>query len=420
MKRIAFKTLGCKTNQYDTECMMEACRRAGLEVVTFDAEADAYVINTCTVTALADAEGRQVIRRAKRRAPKALVIACGCSVQNEAEEVRNLQEVDAVFGVRCMADLLCYLREELDIKHDEFEMTSLIPTDQSRARALLKVQDGCNKRCTYCAVWRARGPSRSLALDEVYSAYQQLSFYPEIMLTGVHIGQYGNDLYPPTSVYELLEILLKDNQGPRIRLNSLDPDECDDRLVNILAHPRMCRHVHLSVQSCDEDVLRAMGRTYRLSHVKKLVETLVSRIPGVAVGMDLIAGFPGESEEQHKNTKAFLEQLPVAFLHVFPFSARPGSKAAAMGEQIAKDVRKARARELIEIGKVKKKEFLRHLVGQSLEAVVVSRKRDKHGTVKAVSDNYATIRSTKGVYGELIRVRVVDADDEEVHGNELG
>ncbi len=433
MTRVAFTTLGCKSNHYDTECLIEACRSNGYEIVSFDECADAYVINTCTVTMLADAESRQLMRRAKRRSSTARVIAIGCSTQNDAATYRAIGEVDAVFGVRCVEEVLGYLNKAVDhrprkpgsgTQHFPPENVvarpqarPMVPTQQSRARALLKIQDGCDHRCTYCAVWRARGPSVSVPSDEVLQGFAALKEYPEVMLTGIHVGQYGRDCAPNIGFAHLVHTLAE-SKGPRVRIGSLNPDELDDKLCALFRHPQVCRHLHLSLQSGAPRVLAAMGRTYTPDHVAASIAGLVTRVPGMAVGMDVIAGFPGETLEDHRATVAFISALPVALLHVFPYSPRPGTPAAAMPQQVPQVERKRRAQELLAVGRAKRSSFATRQIGTEAFAVVTARAPDAEGYVTAVTDNYVTMRlcGDGSEYGTGGRVRLTAMAGEEVRG----
>ncbi len=436
MKRIAFTTLGCKSNQYDGEVMREACRRAGFEVVAFDEPAEVYVINTCTVTALADAQGRQLVRRARRKSPDAAIIVVGCSSQNDPDAFGAMPEVDAVLGVRCVDALMRLLErrgasgippsvtteggnargQSAPLKSETLHEYG-VPTEQTRARALLKIQDGCDRRCTYCAVWRARGPSTSLSIDEVVERYRALGAYPEAMLTGIHIGQYGRDQSPATSLWDLLERLVQEEGGPRLRLGSLDPDEFDERLVDLMGRERLCRHVHLSVQSGSAGILKAMGRAYRPDDIARAVSLLARAVPGIAIGADLIAGFPGETESDHRATVELVEALPFTMVHVFPFSPRPGTVAAELPGEVPLSERKRRARELLEVGTRKRARFITSQIGAKAPAVVVSRKPDATSAMRAVTDNYINVRCPAGPdsYGRAVTVRIDSIDDGEVY-----
>lgn len=414
LKKTAITTLGCKANQYDSECISAACRRAGFEVVGFDDEADVYIVNTCTVTAIADQQARQMLRRTKRRAPGARIIAVGCSVQNNREDYEAIDEVDAVFGVRATDEIVAYLLRTIFGSRFTVHGSRLVPTKQSRARALLKIQDGCDRRCTYCAVWKARGQSTSVAIEDVRKSYGALSHYPEVMITGIHIGRYGDDLDQDIDVCGLIQHLLE-YEGPRIRLSSLNPDEFDDRFVELLKRDRVCRHVHLSVQSLADPVIESMGRSYSAMDVERVVSMLSDSVPGVAVGADIIAGFPGETDDDHRATLETIERLPFGYLHVFPYSERPGTKAADMENQVPKSVRKDRAREIIDLAKEKKRQFYERQTGELVEAVVVSRKPDACGRVRAVADNYIMLVAPAGpAYGTIARARIEKVNGEEV------
>lgn len=292
------------------------------------------------------------------------------------------------------------------------------PIHQSRARALLKIQDGCDRRCTYCAVWKARGASTSVAIQDVRDGYRALSQYPEIMITGIHIGQYGDDLDENVTIYDLVQGLSNGEGGPRIRLSSLNPDECDHRLTAIFNNDRVCRHVHLSVQSLADPVIKAMGRSYTVDDVERIVSELHAAVPGIAIGADIIAGFPGETVEDHRATVEMIEKLPFSYLHVFPYSARPGTKAAEREDQVSNKERKDRAREIMELAGEKKKKFCEQQRGEIVEAVVVSRKPDACGRVRAVADNYVALIAPEGpAYGTIARARIEELNDEEVRAS---
>lgn len=405
--RVSFRTLGCKSNQYDTEQMAEVCRQAGFDVVPSNAAADVCVINTCTVTALADAQGRQMLRRMRRACPQAHLIAVGCGVTVDGCAYRRAG-ADVVFGVRCAGELVTYLRKRIELCGDDGMTMPLVPMRQLRARALLKIQDGCNSRCTYCAVWRARGTSISIKPQEVLGAYRALSAYPEVMLTGIHIGQYGRDLDPPTSLWDVVSSLADESDGPRIRLGSLDPDDIGDAAAAVFGARRVCRHVHISIQSGSARVLGMMGRSYRPVDIQRAADMLAHSVPGIGIGADLIAGFPGETDDDHRETLAMIEHMPVSFVHVFPFSSRPDTEAASMPAQIPVAVRRRRARELIELGKRRRISFAASQRGAVVEAVVVSRAPDRRGMMRAVTDNYLSIAcpARPESYGRFLKVRI--------------
>ncbi len=413
MTRISFTTLGCKTNHYDTGVMAKVCAAAGFEVVAHGESADVHVINTCTVTESADAQGRNLVRRVIRDNPDAIVIVCGCSSQVDGVRYKNIAGVRHVLGVRSEAKLL----EVLGGK-DLIGSRALM---QDRARAFLKIQDGCDNRCAYCIVSFARGPSRSAPIDDVRNEADALSAagHREIILTGVHVGRYGRDLNPRTSLPKLISDLSGSVKNCRIRVSSLDPDEIDDETVYAISTPAVCRHVHLSLQSGCDEVLEMMGRTPGAARYLKTIESLTVRIPGVAVGADIITGFPGETDEYFKKTRNFVEQAPLAYLQVFPYSRRPGTDAESMKDQIPVSVRKERAKKLLEISAAKRAAFYQSQIGKTLAAIVVTKASDKKGNLKAVSDNYVPILVPAGrlKYREIYNVEVMRSDKDKAYGN---
>lgn len=415
--RIAFTTFGCKTNQFDTEQLIDLCRKMGFEIVSCDEVASIYVVNTCTVTSVADAQARQMIRRLKRQNPNSKIIAVGCSVQNHKNCYLELGDVDFALGVRCADELMQVLQNEISgCDKCEVNLPCEMPIKQSRARALLKIQDGCNMRCTYCAVWMARGKSSSVPSSSVIESYKKLTHYDEVMLTGVHIGQYGLDLDPKISFWQLLHMLVSKTDGPRIRLGSLNPNEIDETALSLLKNRRICRHIHLSVQSCSKNVLSRMGRKYSPEDIISVVYDISKKVPDIAIGADIIVGFPGESEEDHKYTLELIEALPISYLHVFPYSLRPGTVASKLPGNLTNAVKKARARELIKLGSAKKREFIQSQIGKSFDAVVISRKPDSRGFVNAVTDNYITltIPTDNCAYGKIKSAYITNIENEEV------
>jgi threonylcarbamoyladenosine tRNA methylthiotransferase MtaB len=335
--RVALKTLGCKVNQYDSQEIREAFEQAGYVLVPFEEAADVYVINSCTVTGEADKDARKLARNAKRRSPGALVVMTGCYAATRADEVGAIPEVDLVVprtgtGPLCVPD------------HDP--QAVLVACVQGRkeglsrfpghTRAFVKVQDGCDSRCAYCVVPLARGPSRSRPLPEALAQVTQFARagHREVVLVGVHLGMYGQDFAPPVTLAELVRQCLRVEGLGRLRLSSLEPREVTDELVELIAEhapqpgqpgPFLCRHLHLPLQSGDDEVLRRMGRPYDAAVFAELVCRVAGRIPGVALGADVMVGFPGETDEAFANTVQLIEALPLTYLHVFSYSRRPGT-----------------------------------------------------------------------------------------------
>lgn len=400
MTDISFTTLGCKTNHYDTDVMAGACVKAGFNVVKDAGCAGVCVINTCTVTGASDAQGRNLIRRIIRANPGAKIIVCGCSSQVDPERYKNIEGVHHVLGVRCTDELLDILKECHRVKT---EWRQSEPVLQDRARAFLKIQDGCDRRCAYCAVSMARGRSGSVPVPEVLRKRDELldAGFKEIVLTGIHIGRFGSDLSPGTSLAQLIIELVDDPRDFKIRVSSLDPEEIGDEMIVALNHLKVCRHVHLSLQSGSGDVLLMMGRGGNVQNYAEKIRSLARTIHGISIGADVIAGFPGETEEHFEETKRFVEELPFAYLHVFPFSPRPETKAATMPNQVPERIRGQRAKKLKEISDRKRINFYKSQTGEILEAVIVSKRPVKEGWYKAVSDNYIPVM----VKGEGIKYK---------------
>jgi len=433
---VAFITLGCKTNHYDTDVMAQACAKAGLEVVPPSSQADAYVINTCAVTRAADARGRNIIRRVIRNNPDAIVIVCGCSSEVDADRYRNIEGVDYVLGVRAAEELMkivmCHreeppstsLRAGSGRRGDHMGLLRYTRNDisahQPRARAFLKIQDGCNNRCAYCIVPHARGESRSVKPADVQNDVKKLlkAGHREIILTGVHIGQYGKDLTPQISAAGLIQKLLDETDNCRFRISSLDPDEMGDEMIKVLGHPGVCRHVHLSLQSGSDEVLEMMGRRSGMNDYEKLIQRLAVQVPGIAIGADIITGFPGETEGLFEQTVKFVERMPFAYLHVFPYSPRPMTRAATMSDQVPVPVRTQRAKRLMEISEKKRAVFYEGQLGKKAGVVIVSKRADREGRFKGISDNYLPLMIPgKGLkYREVYNVTITKFDKGNIYG----
>ncbi len=420
--RVAFSTLGCKQNQFETEALKAMLPRGDYAVVPFTDAADLYVINTCTVTAEADADSRQTIRRAIRRNPAARIVVTGCYAQVSPQEVRAIQGVDLVLGnaekPRFLLQIQGLAKQQGspvmavgDIGRRRVFDGLRVSLDVDRTRAYLKVQDGCNYHCAFCIVPAARGPNRSLPPEAVLEELRRLDAagYPEVVLTAIHLGTYGRDLAPPTSLVALLRRIEDLPLRCRVRLTSLDPHEVTDDLIEVLAGSRrLCRHLHIAVQSGDDGVLRAMRRAYPAQRFREAVEWAAVAVPGIAIGGDVIVAFPGETDAAFENTYRLLEDLPIAYFHVFPYSRRPGTAAATMREQVPPDVRAERGRRLRALVARKAAAFRAGLHGQVVDAVVLHRRERAGGRLEALTDNYvrAFLDGPDELMGRRIPVRL--------------
>ncbi len=387
-KTFCVTTLGCKANQYDSSAMEEGLSwELGLRAVSFPGPADVCIINTCTVTASSDRQSRQLIRRARRENPGAVVIVTGCYAEVSAAEVAGLEEADYVIGNSAKADIARYINRV----SDGGSITSFAPAGEGvpwslrsssasgRTRINLKIQDGCDRSCSYCIIPRARGGSRSLPAGKILGEIDEIvrRGFKEIVLTGIHLGGWGRDLSAPKEITGLLKKIEEKNYPCRFRISSIDPDEVTDDFVHALAgSASICNHLHLALQSGDDKILKAMRRTHDSALFRDKVLGLRERVQGINIGVDVIVGFPGEGEAEFENTYSFLKSLPVSYLHVFPFSPRAGTAAFDMKGRVDGQVIKERCARLRELGDEKKRSFYKTFIGVEAE-VLIEGKRDK-------------------------------------------
>jgi threonylcarbamoyladenosine tRNA methylthiotransferase MtaB len=423
--KVAITTLGCKANQYDSWAMEEALARGGLTVVEFPEPADAYVINTCTVTGKTDYQSRQLIRRARRTNPDATIVVTGCYAEVNSKEVLRVEGVDYVLGNPGKGEVLEYILRgrpsngpetapgpSPDKATDGVPMTLRARGSSNRTRASLKLQDGCDRRCTYCIIPRARGVSRSLPLGDVEREIDAFVAhgYKEIVLTGIHLGAYGEDLSGQTGLTTILRLIEKRRWPCRFRISSLDPDEVTDELIEILkTSESICNHMHLPLQSGSKAILKSMGRNYTPGAFADVVWRLFKAVPGVAIGTDIIAGFPGEGAAEFDETYDMVRDLPLSYLHIFPFSVRDHTPAAAYPGVVAKRTVKDRCRRLKELNAVKRNDFYKRFVG-STATVLVESSRDKHtGLAKGKSKNYIPVLLEHGAPDRPVNNTIVRA-----------
>ncbi len=403
-------TLGCKANQYDTAAMEEGLLSTrGLREVPFPGPADVCIINTCTVTASSDAQSRQLIRRARRRSPEAVIIVTGCYAEVSAEELQGVEEADYILGNRAKAEVMEYLERgrrkgrPVVVRGPAGEgVPWSLRTDSAsgRTRMNLKIQDGCDRHCSYCIIPRARGASRSLGPDKILAEVRDLAArgFREIILTGIHLGAWGRDLEPRESLPSLLRLLDKEALPCRFRISSLDPDEVTDELVDILKESRsICNHLHLALQSGDDGILRAMRRTHGADLFREKVLTLTEAVADISIGVDVIAGFPGEGEAEFNRTYRLLEDLPVAYLHVFPFSPRRGTLASEMSARVPGPVIKERSAMLRALGEEKKRAFYERFVGSEAEVIVEAGRYAEPGQLRGKTRNYIPVLVRPGL-----------------------
>lgn len=425
MTRVAITTLGCKTNQFESAAMIETLRKEGFAVVPFDGQADVYLINTCTVTARTDAESRKLIRRASRRNPGSRIVVTGCYAQVAPEQLAAMSEVELVIGNEEKRRLPEILKRGLTQSRvqvagiDEISRgeTLHLESFSEHTRAFLQIQNGCDSYCSYCIVPFARGRSRSVPQDKVMEGVARLSGegYREIVLTGIHLGNYGRDLTPATSLLGLVMQIEQGGVAGRIRLGSIEPVDLTPELIEFSAGSKIiCPHFHIPLQSGSYAVLARMNRGYDSRYFRRLVNRIDSAIPDVCIGFDVIAGFPGETDEEFTETLSLITELPAAYLHVFPFSSRPGTKAAEMPGHLPSRVVTERAERLRILGEQKRQEFYRRFVGRTMDVLVMQ--QGDTGLWSGMTGNYLTVRfageKRTDLSNKMVLVRVVNADND--------
>ena len=401
--RCCFITLGCRVNQYESDAMAELLREAGWEVTDDPSVSDLCIINTCTVTNIADRKSRQMISKAHRLNENAKLIACGCFTQRSPEEAKRLSGVDAVLGsadknkiVEIAASLFENEHGEAEVlvrdvmREREFE--ELSATREGRTRAYLKIQDGCNMFCTYCAIPYARGAIRSRRLESVRNEAEKLNEegYAEVVLTGIHLMSYGRDFGDGTNILDAVKCFDGLENIKRIRFGSLEPHMMTDEIISgLAANERICRQFHLALQSGSTTVLDRMKRGYTAEQFYALTVKLRTAFgEGLALTTDIIAGFPGETEEEHRETLAFMEKVGFSKVHIFPYSRRSGTKADGMSDQLTNAVKSERAKELIEKGRELEMKFLKTYIGSTVSVLI---EENEGGKALGCTDTYAKV-----------------------------
>ena len=395
--------------------------------------ADLYLINTCTVTAASDQQSRQTIRQAIRRNPAATIVVTGCYVQVDPSAIARIEGVDLILGNREKSDLGIYLEalssaqrksSPPEIAVGEISKSTLfqdlpLPEGTTRTRPLLKIQEGCNGNCSYCIVPHARGPERSLPTQQVKNRLMALLSrgFREIVLTGIRLGAYGRDLDPGIDLSGLLRELSSLPGEWRMRLSSLEPQDISPSLVSVLKdEARVCRHLHLPLQSGDDEILSLMGRGASVNSYQSLLRDLQQGLPDLGLGADIIVGFPGEREEHFMRTFCFLEEMPFSYLHVFPFSPRPGTRAATLPHPPSPQEKSERTRRLRSLAKEKSRAFRWQWVGKTLEGIVLQKRDARTGLWHALSHNYVPIliqdANQELAAGHLITITIEGMDRE--------
>ena len=423
--KVAICTLGCKVNQYETQALEQELARRGHELVGFEEAADAYIVNTCSVTAVSDKKSRQMLRQAKRRSPDAVIAACGCYAQTHPEDVKKL-DPDVIAGTNDRAHFIDLLeraaREKIRIVDvdDVWQRRSfeVLPAGgmANRTRAMLKVEDGCVNFCTYCLIPYSRGRVRSLPMDEAAKQVRTLRAegYREIVVTGIEISSYGADFADGTSLIDLLELLAREGGDMRIRLGSLEPRTITEEFCARAARlPQLCPHFHLSMQSGCDATLKRMNRKYDTARFLESCELLRRYFDDPAITTDLITGFPEETEEEFAQTLAFIRRCGFADMHVFPYSIRPGTKAAEM-KQVDMPVREERAARAAAAAQEMHEAYLARCVGRSFPVLF---ERDRQGGSAGHAPNYMEVSvPQEGLHNQVKNVKVTQVDGGALRG----
>jgi threonylcarbamoyladenosine tRNA methylthiotransferase MtaB len=426
MASVAFHTLGCKVNHYETEAIWQLFKDEGYDRVEYDSTADVYVINTCTVTNTGDKKSRQVIRRAIRKNPDAVICVTGCYAQTSPAEIMAIPGVDIVVGTQDRKKMLTYIEQYREERQPINGVTNImknrvyeeldVPAFTDRTRASLKIQEGCNNFCTFCIIPWARGLMRSRDPQEVVRQAQQLvdAGYKEIVLTGIHTGGYGEDM-KDYNLAMLLRDLERDVKGlKRIRISSIEASQLTDEVIDVIDKSKMVvRHLHIPLQSGSNTVLKRMRRKYTMEFFAERLEKLKKALPGLAVTSDVIVGFPGETEEEFMETYNFVKDHKFSELHVFPYSKRTGTPAARMDDQIDESVKNERVHRLIELSNQLAKEYSSNFEEEVLEVIPEERFKEEpeSGLYEGYTDNYLKVvfPATEDMVGKLVKVKITKA-----------
>ena len=428
MKTVAFHTLGCKVNQYETEAMEELFEKDGYSIIESDNLADIYVINTCTVTNLSDRKSRQFIRKAKRLNKNSIIAVVGCYSQISPSEVANIEGVDVIIGTS-ERNKIVELCEQAKLTHSVINIVRSIKNDnefekidvndiKSKTRAYIKIQDGCNQYCTYCIIPYARGPIRSRQIEDIIHETEILADagFKEIILTGIHVASYGKDL-EDIDLKEVIKRIGKINGIERIRLSSLEPNLIDeDFMETIMGIDKVCDHFHLSLQSGSNTVLKRMNRKYTSEEYKEKVDLIRKYMPNAGITTDIIVGFPGETEEEFQETMEFVKIIHFSKIHVFKYSIREGTPAARYENQVNGLIKNKRSEDLISLGDRLTEEFNNKFINTNVSVLYEEVSKVDERAFEGYTTNYIRVRSRgkniKEPIGNLYDTDIIDANNE--------
>lgn len=430
MKTVAFYTLGCKVNQYETEAMGEIFERTGYQIVESESLADVYVINTCTVTNLGDRKSRQFIRRAKRKNPDAIIAVVGCYSQIAPEEVQLIEGVDIILGTNDRNKIVEYVEKvqreskKINAVQDIMEIRDFeemkIDEIKGKTRAYLKIQEGCSQYCTYCIIPYARGPVRSRRIEDITAEVKRLANndFKEVVLTGIHVASYGKE-FKNISLLDVIKKVHEVEGIERIRLSSIEPKIMTETFVQeIAALKKVCPHFHLSLQSGCDETLQRMNRKYTTDEYKIIVNRLRKYMPEVSITTDIMVGFPGETEEEFEKTMQFVKEIGFSQIHVFKYSPRKGTPAAQYENQIASKVKNTRSEKLIHTAKESMIAYHEKFIGKIKEVLFETDSHEMQGYYEGLTDNYIRVlcQSEEPLEGKLQKVQLIEIAGEAVIG----
>lgn len=419
MRKVAFHTLGCKVNQYETNTMITAFKNKGYEVVDFEDIADIYVVNTCTVTSMGDRKSRQIVRRAKRQNPTSVIAVVGCYSQVASPELEKIPEIDVIAGTSDRIHIVELCEEALKgtrqikvadiMKVRKFQKGDFI-TYTEKTRAFIKIQDGCDRYCTYCIIPYARGPVRSREPEDIIEEINELTEkgFVEVVLTGIHLASYGKDL-KTTSLVEIIKQIAEIDKIKRIRLGSIEPNTITEEFVETIKHiDKVCPHFHVSLQSGCDETLKRMNRRYSAQEYMDKIKVLRDNITDCAVTTDVMVGFPGETDEEFEKTYRFLDEISFSKMHVFKYSPRKGTPAANYESQVDPHVKEIRSQRLIELSDKKEIEFLDKFIGRDMEVLFEDRIDDKFIEGHTINYLKVLVESPNELKGSIINTHILE------------
>lgn len=428
-KKVAFYTLGCKVNQYETESIKNQLIKKGYEEVSFEDKADIYIVNSCTVTSVADRKTRNMLRRAKKINPDGAVIVTGCYAQTNSKELLEMEDIDYVIGNTDKSGIVNFIEDIenrtmeklknhnifLDSEYTEYEFTTL----REMSRAYVKIQDGCNNFCSYCKIPFARGKSRSRQKDNILREITKLSQegFKEIILIGINLGAYGEDLENGGNFEDLLKDILKIDGIERVRIGSVYPDKISDEFIEMFSNSKLMPHLHISLQSCDDTVLKRMRRKYGSSLIEERLTKLRKAVPNMEYTADVIVGFPGESQEMFQNSYNLIDKIGFSGLHIFQYSDRENTLASTFEDKIDPKVKKERADELEKLKEIMAERERKKYLDRELKVLV---EEEKDGYLYGYSENYLRVKF-KGKatsLNHIVSVKIDSLEKEMLIGNE--